>query len=75
MAKNIRGNKDGKNGSNNSYTIPGRGIVPRKKLVKEVDGGKHQNHHIVEIDGKEYVRSNPDKTPNNNVDKEGTGTL
>lgn len=75
MAKNIRGNKDGKNGSNNSYTIPGRGIVPRKKLVKEVDSGKHPNHHVFEIDGEEYVRSNPDKTPNNNVDKEGIGTL
>jgi len=70
MAKNIRGNQDGSNGSNDSYTIQGRGVVPRSQLVKEVEQGKHSQHHVVEVDGKKYVRSNPDKTTGNNVDKD-----
>jgi hypothetical protein len=69
MAINIRGNQDGDNCSNNSYTIHGRGIVKRNKLVKEVKKGKHPNHHTVEVDGEKYVRSNPDRTKNNNVNK------
>ena len=70
MAKNIRGNQDGDNRSNNSYTISGRGVVKRNQLVKEVEKGKHPNHHTVEVDGEQYVRSNPDRTTNNNVDKD-----
>jgi len=70
MAKNIRGNQDGDNGSNNSYTIQGRGVVTRKQLVKEIGQGKHPQHHVVEVDGEKYARSNPDRTINNNVDKD-----
>lgn len=69
MAKNISGNQDGDNGSNDSYTIKGRGVVTRKQLVKEIEQGKHPNHHTVEVDGEKYARSNPDITKNNNVDK------
>ncbi len=70
MAKNIRGNQDGPNGENNSYTINGRGKVDREKLAKEVDAGKHPNHHTVKRNGKTFVRSNPDSTESNNVNKE-----
>lgn len=70
MATNIHGNHDGESGSNDSYTIPGRGVVKRNQLVKEVEKGKHPNHHTIEIDGEKYVRSNPDRTKNNNVDKD-----
>lgn len=69
MAKNITGNHDGESGRNESYTIPGRGTVRRKKLVTEVRNGRHPNHSIYELDGEEYVRSNPDDTENNNVNK------
>jgi hypothetical protein len=70
MAKNIRGNADNKNGSNNSYTIHGRGVVSRAKLVKETANGQHPNHHVVKnISGKKSVRANPDKTKDNNIDK------
>ena len=47
MTINISGNSDSKNGSNNSYTIPGRGIVTRARLVKETANGQHPNHHVV----------------------------
>jgi hypothetical protein len=70
MAKNIRGNKDGKNGENQTYTIPGRGTVPRKKLIEEVREGKHPDFHIYERNGVKYVRADPDSTEQNNVDKD-----
>jgi len=70
MAINIRGNADSKNGSNNSYTIRGRGIVTRAQLVKETINGQHPNHHVViNKSGKKAIRANPDKTKNNNIDK------
>ncbi|GHA34283.1 DUF3892 domain-containing protein [Photobacterium aphoticum] len=70
MAKNIRGNGDGENGENDSYTIHGRGIVSRDDLVEEVKNGKHPNHHVINRDGDEYVRSNPDCSESNNINKE-----
>ncbi|MBV1790531.1 DUF3892 domain-containing protein [Marinobacterium sp. D7] len=69
MAKNIRGNHDGENGENDSYTIAGRGVVERDQLVREVEEGRHPNHHVVNINGEDYVRSNPDSTDSNNVNK------
>ena len=69
MAKNITGNNDGEGGRNESYTIPGRGVVPRKTLVKEVEKGKHPDFSIYEKDGEKFVRSNPDSTEKNNVNK------
>ncbi len=70
MAKNIRGNKDGQNGENQTYTIPGRGTVPREKLVEEIKEGKHPDFHIYERNNVEYVRADPDSTQQNNVDKD-----
>lgn len=67
MAKNIKGNKDGKGGGNDSYRIPGRGDVRRGTLVREVKQGKHPDHSIYKIGGKEYVRANPDSSEKNNV--------
>ena len=69
MASTIRGNKDGKNGENQSYRIPGRGSdIPREKVVKEVKQGQHPNHSVYERDGVEYVRAKPDAQQKNNVD-------
>ncbi len=69
MAKNINGNGDGGNGENETYSIPGRGTVSRPKLVKEVESGKHPNHHVMKRDGKKYVRANPNNVGSDNVDK------
>lgn len=69
MAKNIRGNNDGENGRNESYTIPGRGIVNRDNLVREVENGKHPDFSIYERDGEKYVRGNPDNSEDNNVNR------
>lgn len=69
MANKIRGNKDGKSGGNDTYTIPGRGSnIPRKTVVKEVEQGQHPNHSVIKVDGQKYVRSKPDTQKQNNVD-------
>lgn len=67
MAKNIKGNGGGPNGGNELYTIPGRSVVRRVPLVREVEQGKHENFGIVTVGGKKYVRGLPDKNKGNNV--------
>lgn len=69
MAKIIIGNHDGENGHNDSYFIPGRGNIPRKKLVKEVKENKHPDFGIYEYEGEEYIRAKPDNSEANNVNQ------
>ena len=69
MALNIRGNRDGKNGHNNSYTIPGRGTVSRSKLVNEIKSGKHPNHTTINVKGVDYAKAKPDYKTKNNINK------
>ncbi len=69
MAVNIRGNRDGDNRHNESYTIKGRGTVSRSRLVKEVKSGKHPNHTTTKINGAEYVKAKPDNKTKNNVNR------
>ncbi|MEE1674214.1 DUF3892 domain-containing protein [Agarivorans aestuarii] len=69
MAKNINGNKDGTNGENQSYTIHGRGVVSRSKLVKEINAGRHPDFHVIDVNGQKFARANRDCSTNNNIDK------
>ena len=70
MANTIKGNQDGENGENESYTIPGRGSnIPRRTVVREVKKGNHPNHSVYKRDGEEYVRANPDSQKKNNVNE------
>ena len=63
----IKGNRDGEGGRNESYQIGSRPRVPRGKAVKEVEAGKHPNVHIIKVEGKKYLRDNPDPTKKDNV--------
>ena len=68
MANKIKGNNDGLNGRNETYTIPGRGSsIPRRKLINERKQGKHPNHTIIKINNDEYVKSKPNSNTNDNV--------
>ena len=69
MAKIIKGNQDGSNGRNDTYTIPGRGTFPRKRIVSEVKEGKHPNHSIYKRDNQEYIRSKPNSSPKDNINQ------
>jgi len=68
MADNIKGNNDGENGENDTYSIPGRGSqISRPTVVREVKQGKHPNFGVYKRDGVEYVRGKPDSKTKNNV--------
>ncbi len=70
MAKgsSINGNADGKNGSNKSYTVAGRGKVTRAKMVSEIKKGQHPDTHVLKVDGVEYARNNPNHNKPDNID-------
>lgn len=65
----IIGNNDGPNGRNETYKIGSRKQVDRKEAVKEVKAGKHPDTHVVKINGREYVRDNPDRSKKDNVNR------
>lgn len=65
----IIGNNDGPNGRNDTYKIGNRPKVKRTTAVKEVDGGQHSGAHTVKINGKKYVRDNPDNSKKDNVNR------
>lgn len=65
----IRGNNDGPGGRNESYKIGSRKNVSRTQAVREVKQGKHPDAHVVKINGREYVRDNPDRSKDDNVNR------
>jgi len=70
MAKIILGNRDGKDGRNKTYTIPGRGVVTKKTAIKEVKKGKHPNHIVSRsVKGLEFIKSKPNSSSKDNVNR------
>lgn len=65
----IIGNNDGPNGRNETYDIGNRKNVPRTVVVREIEQGKHPGNHVVEVNGRKYVRDNPDKSKKDNVNR------
>jgi hypothetical protein len=70
MANKINGNRDGINGRNKTYSIPGRSSsISRETIVKEINQGKHPNHSTYKRNGIEYARANPNPEKYDNVNK------
>ena len=70
MANIIKYNKDGENGENETYSIPGRSSsIPRKIVVKEVKAGQHPRFGTYKRYGVEYVGGKPDETKKDNVNE------
>lgn len=65
----IKGNNDGPGGRNETYQIGNRKEVPRTEAVAEVKKGKHPDSHVVKVNGREYVRDNPDHSTRDNVNR------
>lgn len=65
----IIGNNDGPGGRNETYRIGSRRSVPRRTVVAEVKRGDHPGAHVVQINGREYVRDNPDHSKLDNVNR------
>lgn len=68
MAK-IRGRRDGPNGRNEHYDIGSRRNVPRSQVVREVEAGKHRDAHVIKVNGRKFVRDNPDSSRRDNVNR------
>ena len=65
----IIGNNDGPGARNETYAIGNRKAVPRVEAVREVKKGLHPDTHVVKINGREYVRDNPDHSKADNVNR------
>ena len=65
----IVGNNDGLGGRNDTYKIGRRKEVPRTQAVREVNQGKHPGAHVVNVNGRNYVRDNPDSSKRDNVNR------
>ena len=65
----IIGNSDGPGGRNNTYKIGSRPSVARRSAVAEVKRGEHKGAHVVKVNGREYVRDNPDHSKRDNVNR------
>lgn len=66
---NIRGNNDGPGGRNDSYDIGSRKNVPRAKVVKEIESGKHPGAHVYTVHRRKFARDNPDESTSDNVNQ------
>jgi hypothetical protein len=65
----IKGNNDGPGGRNETYDIGARKDIPRSVVVREVKAGKHPDAHVVKVNGREFVRDNPDSSTKDNVNR------
>jgi hypothetical protein len=65
----IKGRNDGPGGRNEHYDIGNRKNVPRRIAVAEVKRGEHPDAHVVKVKGREYVRDNPDRSKDDNVNR------
>ena len=65
----VVGNNDGPGGRNETYKIGSRKSVRRTVAVNEVKQGKHPGAHVVKVNGREYVRDNPDHSTRDNVNR------
>lgn len=66
---NIKGKNDGPGGRNEHYDIGARKGVPRRNAVAETKRGEHAGAHVVKVNGREYVRDNPDISVKDNVNR------
>lgn len=70
MTRNlIHGNNDGPNGRNETSQIGSRPSVPREQAVREVKRDDCPGYHVVKINGRAYVRDNPDGSKRDNVNR------
>lgn len=70
MGKKITGRAENETGGNTRYEIDNNKTVSRPEAVKMVKQGKLPGYHAVKVDGKEYLRANPDNRKGNNIDEQ-----
>lgn len=65
----IKRNNDGPGGRNEYYKNGSRKQVPRTQVVREVEPGDYPSAYTVKINGRKYVRDNPDSSKRDNVNR------
>jgi len=67
MAK-ITGRREDEGGANTHYEIDNDRIVKREEAVAMCRNGELPRYHIMERNGVEYLRDNPDTKEEDNID-------
>ncbi|GHF37265.1 DUF3892 domain-containing protein [Seohaeicola zhoushanensis] len=65
----IIGRNDGPGSRNEHYDVGSRKNVSRREIVSEIKRGEHPDAHVVNINGREYARDNPDRSTTDNVNR------
>ncbi|WP_375263568.1 hypothetical protein [Palleronia sp.] len=66
--KRISVTKESRSGLNIGFNVPGRGHMPRHKLVPEVERGAHPGYHVrTTAEGMKFVASNPKGSKSDNL--------
>jgi len=66
----IKVTKESTSGRNEQFRTAGGRDLSRPELVREIKQGKHPNHYVRTINGKETPVSNPDGNTANNLDND-----
>lgn len=69
MGLKVTGRREGPTGANTHYRLDGR-IVTRGEAVAMCKRGELPGYHVVEINGVEYLRDDPDKDEKDNIDNQ-----
>ena len=70
MALRITGRREDENGANMHYRLSDGRIVTREEAVEMCRRGELSGYHIYERNGVEYLRDNPDKREEDNIDNQ-----
>lgn len=70
MGLKIVGRREAPDGGNIHYKLSDGSIVTRAQAVAMVKEGELQGYHVIEINGVEYLRDNPDKSEGDNIDSQ-----
>ena len=70
MALRITGRREDENGANTHYRLSDGRIVTREEAVIMCRNGELPGHNIIEVNGVEYLRDNPDTREEDNIDSQ-----
>ena len=70
MVLRIIGRREGPTGANTHYKLSNGRIVTRGEAVAMCKRGELPGYNIVEVNGVEYLRDNPDTRKEDNIDNQ-----
>lgn len=70
MALRIVGRKEDDNGANTHYKLSDGRIVTRQEGVDMQKRGELPDYNVIEVNGVEYLRDNPDTSKEDNIDSQ-----